>query len=265
MYKQWKQKKMKSKLLHTTHNHWIHLFIWFLYHSICYFFSILFIVKRLTIVLSPHLNHHCYLKFDPIHIPDYTNHEIEKETDCSVPSSQSSAKKLPLAITTRRYPLDRLQSGTTPVSGATTAAANLTDSYITTGGLCETTFLELNDPSANLDVNFIEFKQHPNQQPPSQHQHQQSVQQLSTLSKQPSQYPSLLNANGYEMEIVPTTDLSLYGSSCKPSQAKCYLSEANDFVGVSCLDISSLDILQGVRQGQSYTTQYMFMDMESQK
>lgn len=209
-----------------------------------------------------------------IHLPVYTNHEIEKDNDCAVPSSQSSAKKLPLAITTRRYPLDRLQSGATPTTTAA-AVAGMADSYLTTGGLCETTFLELNDPSANLDVNFIEFKQHPNQQPTSQQQHQQqhqqSVQQLSTLSKQPSQYPSLLNANGYEMEIVPTTDLSLYGSSCKPSQAKCYLSDANDFVGVSCLDISSLDILQGVRQGQSYTTHniqyymFMFMDMESQK
>lgn len=163
----------------------------------------------------------------------YTNHEIEKENDCSVPSTQSSTKKLPLAITTRRYPLDRLQTTT-----------NITDPYITTGGLCETTFLELNDPSANLDVNFIEFKQHPNQQ---QHHHQQQQQQQpqqQTLSNQPSQYPSLLDANGYEMEIVPT-DLSLYGSSCKPSQGKCYLSDTNDFVGVG-----SLDILQGVRQGQ---------------
>lgn len=140
--------------------------------------------------------------------------------------------------------------GTTQIAAATAAATSITDSYITTGGLCETTFLELNDPSANLDVNFIEFKQHPNQLPPSQHQQQQSVQQLSTLSKQPSQYPSLLNANGYEMEIVPTTDLSLYGTSVKSTQGKCYLSDANDFVGVGCLDISSLDILQGVRQGQ---------------
>lgn len=166
----------------------------------------------------------------------YTNHEIEKESDCAVPSSQSSTKKLPLAITTRRYPLDRLQT-----------TSNITDPYITTGGLCETTFLELNDPSANLDVNFIEFKQHPNQQQQpqlQQHQHQQQQQQLSTLSKPPSQYPALLNANGYEMEIMPT-DLSLYGSSCKPSQGKCYLSDTNDFVGVG-----SLDILQGVRQGQ---------------
>ncbi|XP_055301227.1 uncharacterized protein LOC129567889 [Sitodiplosis mosellana] len=160
----------------------------------------------------------------------YTNHEIEKENDCSVPSTQSSTKKLPLAITTRRYPLDRLQTTT-----------NITDPYITTGGLCETTFLELNDPSANLDVNFIEFKQHPNQQQ-QQLQHHQQQQQQQTLSNQPSQYPSLLDANGYEMEIVPT-DLSLYGSSCKPSQGKCYLSDTNDFVGVG-----SLDILQGVRQ-----------------
>lgn len=158
----------------------------------------------------------------------YTNHEIEKENDCSVPSTQSSTKKLPLAITTRRYPLDRLQ-----------ATTNITDPYITTGGLCETTFLELNDPSANLDVNFIEFKQHPNQQ-------QQQIQPLQSLSNQPSQYPSLLDANGYEMEIMPT-DLSLYGSSCKPSQGKCYLSDTNDFVGVG-----SLDILQGVRQGQCF-------------
>lgn len=162
----------------------------------------------------------------------YTNHEIEKENDCPLPSSQSSSKKLPLAITTRRYPLDRLQT-----------TSNITDPYITTGGLCETTFLELNDPSANLDVNFIEFKQHPNQQQQQSSQLQQQ-QQLSTLSKQSTQYPALLNASGYEMEIMPT-DLSLYGSSCKPSQGKCYLSDTNDFVGVG-----SLDILQGVRQGQ---------------
>lgn len=165
----------------------------------------------------------------------YTNHEIEKDNDCAVPSTQSSTKKLPLAITTRRYPLDRLQTAT-----------NITDPYIATGGLCETTFLELNDPSVNLDVNFIEFKQHPNQKQEQQTQQhpQQQTQQLPTLSNQTSQYPSLLDANGYEMEIMPT-DLSLYGSSCKPSQGKYFLSDINDFVGVG-----SLDILQGVRQGQ---------------
>lgn len=171
-------------------------------------------------------------RFNNLHIV-YTNHDIEKENDCSVPSSQASTKKLPLAITTRRFPMERLH------------AANINDSYITTGGLCETTFLELNDPSANLDVNFIEFKQQ--QKHLQQHTNQQQATNSNPnqpLSHQQSQYPTLLDTNSYEMEIVPT-DLTLYGSSCKPSQGKCYLSDTNDFVGVT-----SLDILQGVRQGQ---------------
>lgn len=114
------------------------------------------------------------------------------------------------------------------------STANITDPYITTGGLCETTFLELNDPSANLDVNFIEFKQQQQQQ---SNQQQQMI--ANNIQQQSSQYPTLLEARK-----MPT-DLSLYGSSCKPSQGKCYLSDTNDFVGVS-----SLDILKGVRQGQ---------------
>lgn len=151
----------------------------------------------------------------------YTNHDMEKDNDCAVPSELS--KKLPLTITTRRYPLDRLQT-------------NIGDSYIATGGLCGTTFLELNDPAANLDANFIEFKQQ------QQQQQQQALAQQQHHYQQ--QHQTQLGATSYEMEILPS-DLSLYGSSCKPSQGKCYLSDTNDFVGVS-----SLDILQGVRQGQ---------------
>lgn len=161
----------------------------------------------------------------------YTNHDIEKHNDCAVPSQ--SSKKLPLTITTRRYPLDRLQT-------------NIVDSYITTGGsLCETAFLELNDPSPNLDANFIEFQQQQTQ-PQQQQQNQQHHYQRQ-------QHPGaqLGVANSYEMEILPS-DLSLYGSSCKPSQGKCYLSDTNEFVGVS-----SLDILQGVRQGQLIVFYYI--------
>lgn len=162
---------------------------------------------------------------------DYTNHDIGNGTDCAVLASQSTTK-LPLAITTRRYPMEHL----TPTSPAT---ANIIDPYITSGGLCETTFLELNDPSANLDVNLIEFKQKQQQQ-----SNQQQQLTANNIQQQSSQYPTLLDARNYEMEIMPT-DSSLYGSSCKSSQGKCYLSDTNDFVGVS-----SLDILQGVRQGQ---------------
>lgn len=140
----------------------------------------------------------------------YTNHELEKENDCAVPSQSHLAKKIPIAITTRRFPLDRLQT-----SGGET--------YIAAGGLCETTFLELNDSSANLDANFIEFKQ----------QQQQQQNQM-----QSSMHP----AGGYERETLPS--MGVYGSSYSPSQGPCYLSEAGDFVGVA-----SLDILQGVRQG----------------
>lgn len=106
-------------------------------------------------------------------------------------------------------------------------ATNINDSYITSGGLCETTFLELNDATANLDVNFIEFKQ--SNQP---------------LSHQQSPYPALLDANNYDMDMG-TTDLALYSNSYKPaSTGACFLNDTNEFGGVS-----SLDILQGVRQG----------------
>lgn len=141
-------------------------------------------------------------------------------TDCTTTALQSSTQKLPLAITTRRYPMDCIQ------------ATNINDSYITTGGLCETTFLELNDPAPNLDVNFIEFKQ--SNQP---------------LSHQQSPYPALLDANSYDMNMV-ATDLALYSTSYKPSSTgACFLSDANEFGGVT-----SLDILQGVRQGLFYVT-----------
>lgn len=105
-------------------------------------------------------------------------------------------------------------------------ATTINDSYITTGGLCETTFLELNDATANLDVNFIEFKQ--SNQP---------------LSHQQSQYPMLLDANSYDMEMV-ATDLALYSNGYKPATGACFLGDSGEFGGVT-----SLDILQGVRQG----------------
>lgn len=126
----------------------------------------------------------------------YTNHDIEKENDCA-PSSMTT--KLPLAITTPRCQLDRLQT-------------NLVDPFIN-GGLCETAFLEMNNPSASLDSSYIDF-----QQPVS-------------------------SVCCYDMEIQRATDL--YGCSYKPIQGKCFLSDTNDFVGVC-----SLDILQGVRQGE---------------
>lgn len=132
--------------------------------------------------------------------------------DCE--AMQASTKKLPLAITTRRYPMECIQ------------ARSMADAYITTGGLCETTFLELNDPAANLDVNFIEFKQ--SNQP---------------LSHQQSQYPTLLDASSYDMSMV-ATDLALYSSGYKPTAGPCFLTDSNEFGGVT-----SLDILQGVRQG----------------
>lgn len=125
----------------------------------------------------------------------YTTHDIEKDNDCA----PSSATKLPLTITTPRCQLDRLQT-------------NLVDSYINAGGLCETAFLELNNPSASLDSSYMDFKQ------------------------------PVSSGRCFDIEIQRDTDL--YGCSYKPSQGKCYLSDTNDFVGVC-----SLDILQGVGQG----------------
>lgn len=54
---------------------------------------------------------------------------------------------------------------------------------------------------------------------------------------------SISAGNMYEMEALPT-NLSVYGSSYNPTQGKCFLSDAGEFVGVT-----NLDILQGVRQG----------------
>lgn len=95
---------------------------------------------------------------------------------------------------------------------------NLVDSYINAGGLCETAFLELNNPSASLDSNYMDFKQ------------------------------PVSSGRCFDIEIQRDTEL--YGCSYKPSKGKCYLSDTNDFVGVC-----SLDILQGVRQG-AYTDLY---------
>lgn len=162
----------------------------------------------------------------------YTTHDIEKDDSST---TTQSTKKIPLAITsTRRCPLDRLQT-------------NLVDSYITTGGLCETAFLELNDPTMtmSLDTNFIEFRQ---PQPIHTNHHHQIQQQLQHQQSQQQQLP--IFSSSYESGIA-TSEMDLYGSSCKPS--KCYLSDTSDFVGVS-----SLDILQGVRQGESMEFKFFF-------
>lgn len=133
-------------------------------------------------------------------IPVYTNHDIEKDND----GMPSSATKVPLTITSPRCPLDRLQT-------------NLVDTFMTSGGLCETAFLELNDPSTGLGSSYLEFKQ-----------------------------PMV--GHCFDREIQRATDL--YGCSYKPSQGKCYLS---DTIGVC-----SLDILQGVRQGNLHLQHYIF-------
>lgn len=133
---------------------------------------------------------------------------MEKDSDSFEPTSQSS-KELPLTIASRRYPLDRFQT-------------NTADSYVSTGGLCETTYLKLNDPCADLDANFIEFKQ-------QQHQ-------LQSMSTHPDQILPQGVTNSYEMVVIPP-NLSLYGSSCKPTQRVHFLNDNTDFVGVTNLDI----------------------------
>lgn len=141
----------------------------------------------------------------------YTKHDMEKDSDSFEPTSQSS-KELPLTIASRRYPLDRFQT-------------NAVDAYVATGGLCETTYLKLNDPCVDLDANFIEFK----------HQ-QQPLQSLSSHPDQLLAQTSQLGTNTYEMDVIPS-NMSLYGSSCKPTQRVHFLGDNNDFVAVTSLDI----------------------------
>lgn len=136
---------------------------------------------------------------------------MEKDSDSFEPTSQSS-KELPLTIASRRYPLDRFQT-------------NAIDAYAATGGLCETTYLKLNDPCVDLDANFIEFK----------HQ-QQPLQSLSSHPDQLLAQTSQLGPNTYEMDVIPS-NMSLYGSSCKPTQRVHFLGDNNDFVAVTSLDI----------------------------
>lgn len=138
---------------------------------------------------------------------------MEKDGDSFDPTLQSS-KELPLAIASRRYPLERFQTDTS-------------DAYPATGGLCETTYLKLNDPSTDLDVNFIELKQ-------------QQLQSMPTYPDQLRAQTSQLITNTYEMDVIPS-NLSLYGSSCKPTQRVHFLSDINDYVAVT-----NLDILQGL-------------------
>lgn len=139
---------------------------------------------------------------------------MEKDSDSFEPTSQSS-KELPLTIASRHYPLDRFHT-------------NTSDAYVATGGLCETTYLKLSDPSADLDANFIEFKPH-----------QAPHQALSTHPDELLAQASQLVTNTYEMDVIPP-NLSLYGSSCKPTQRVHFLGDNNDFVAVT-----NLDILQG--------------------
>lgn len=144
----------------------------------------------------------------------YTKHDLEKDGDSFEPASQSS-KELPLTIASRRYPLDRFHT-------------NTADAYVATGGLCETTYLKLSDPCADLDANFIEFKPH-----------QQPIQSLSAHPDELLAQASQLVSNSYEMDVIPP-NLTLYGSSCKPTQRVHFLGDNSDFVGVT-----NLDILQG--------------------
>lgn len=144
-----------------------------------------------------------------------TKDDIDKDGD-SFESALQSSKEFPLTIASRRYPLDRFQT-------------NTADAYVATGGLCETTYLKLNDPSADLDTNFIELRQ----------QKQQSLQNMSIHSDQMRAQTSQFVTNSYEMEMMPSS-LSLYGSSCKPTQRVHFLSDNNDYVAVT-----KLNILQG--------------------